>query len=59
MKQDNSKQNEDQHQPKDSQSASRHEFLLEVNGITITVSSETGMVTARELLKSAEKAKAW
>ena len=62
MEQDNSKQNEDQHQPIDSKggsaSASRHEYLLEVNGITIAVSSETGVVTAWELLKSAEKAKA-
>lgn len=60
MEQNNSKQNEDQHQPMDSQgaSASRHEYLLEVNGITIAVSSKTGVVTAWELLKSAEKAKA-
>ena len=50
------------HQSIDSQGdgagASGHKYKLEVNGVTIAVSSETGMVTARELLKSAEKAKA-
>lgn len=62
MKQDSSKKNGDQHQPIDSQGdgagASGHKYKLGVNGVTIAVSSETGMVTARELLKSAEKAKA-
>ncbi len=49
MEQNNSKKND---------STSAREYTLDVNGVEITVASETGKVTAWELLKSAEKANA-
>ncbi len=53
MGQDNSKKNGDQHPPMNGS-----EYTLGVNGVEITVASETGKATARELLERAEEVNA-
>ena len=62
MKQDSIKESKDRRQPTDnkddSTGASGRQYTLEVNGVPVVVSSGTGLVTARELLESAEKARA-
>lgn len=52
MGQDNSKKNNS------SAGSDRREYTLGVNGVEITVASETGKATARELLELAKKANA-
>lgn len=52
MGQDNSKKNNG------SAGSDRREYTLGVNGVEITVASETGKATARELLELAKKANA-
>jgi hypothetical protein len=62
MKKVHSKASRDRQEPvggkDDSIGTGGHEYKLEVNGVRVVVSSEAGMVTARELLKIAEKAQA-
>ena len=61
MEHDRSKKNGDRHPPEDgadSAGIGRCEYPVGINGVEITVPSETGRVKARKLLESAEQANA-
>lgn len=61
MEQDHSKRHGDRHPPEngaDSAGTRRREYTVGINGVEITVPSETGRVKARDLLERAKKANA-
>ena len=61
MEHDRSKKNGDRHPPEDgadSAGTGRREYTVGINGVEITVLSETGREKARKLLESAEKVNA-
>lgn len=61
MSQDDSKKNGDRHPPEDGADCAgtgRSEYTVGINGVEITVLSETGREKARKLLESAEKVNA-